>query len=93
MTKTENSELREVNKKLDKVISKIDKMEVILTGNGTRGHEQRIEDMEQWIKSRPQECPAKPLSKGDVIKRRILEVTIMSLIITTAMTVIQWIVE
>jgi len=93
MTRTENAELKELNKKLDRVISKIDKMEVILTGNGTKGHEQRLEEVEEWIKTRPKECPAKPLSRGDIIKRRMLEVAIMSLIVSTAMTLIQLIMQ
>ena len=75
------TELREIKRDIKETQLDVKGIKTILLGNGSKGHEQRIEDIEGWKKGMPDKCPAEPLSKSDVIKRRLLEVSIMGLII------------
>lgn len=54
----------------------------VVLGNGSKGHEQRIEQIENWKHLRPTECPV-VVKNSDIYKRRGLEIAIMSLIIGT----------
>ena len=74
---------KEQIKLLNKINVNVEIIKKQLEGNGVKGVFGRLDDLEEWKKTRPVECPAKPLSKGDVIKRRSLEVTIMALIISS----------
>lgn len=66
-----DDELKTINSKLDGLLTKIIKIETILLGKGSKGHEQRITDLEKFHKT----------TKNDKIKRRMLEVSIMGLIV------------
>ena len=62
----------------DRLLMRVD---IGLNGNGQKGLIKRVDDLEEWKDKRPQECPAKPLSQADIIKRRALEVAIIGLIL------------
>lgn len=62
----------EHNKKLDENDELTKKLSVIVTGNGGKGHEQRIEELEN---------KHKPIDQKTIIARRSLEVAIMGAIL------------
>ncbi len=57
------------------------RLDVGINGNGGKGLNGRVDDLEDWKDTRPRECPAKPLSQSDVMKRRALEVAVMGLLL------------
>ncbi len=75
-------DLRAIKLQLDKSMSRFDKLEVVVKGNGTVGHEQRLGALEAWQKTRPIDCPAKPLSKGERWKIRASEAAIIGVFIS-----------
>ena len=83
-------EIEPLRKDLKELSGDFRSMETIVSGNGSKGHEQRLDVLENWKTGRPAECPAKPLSKGDVMKRRVLEVSVMALVISVVQVVVIW---
>ena len=55
----------------DRLLMRVD---IGLNGNGGKGLNGRMDEMEDWAKKRPQECPAKPLDRATIIRQRALEV-------------------
>ena len=62
----------------DRLLMRVD---IGLNGNGSKGLIKRVDELEEWKGTRPQDCPAKPLSQADIIKRRALEVAIIGLVL------------
>ncbi len=60
------------------------RLDVGLNGNGGKGLNGRMDDMEDWKETRPQECPAKKPDRLVIIKQRALEVTILGLVLAGA---------
>jgi len=72
----------------DDLLIKIDKnvslLSQVVTGNGGRGHEQRITDTEEWQKHHPRNCPHE-LNGKQIIARRSLEVAVIGMIVSLMM--------
>ena len=66
------------------LLDRTKRIETILTGNGSKGHEQRLEDLETFRDEHPRECP--------LIKRRIPLGQIVALCIAGASLATTWIV-
>ena len=63
----------------DRLLMKID---IGLNGNGSKGLIKRVDELEEWKDKRPQDCPAKPLSQSDIMKRRAFEVALMAVLLS-----------
>ncbi len=57
------------------------RLDVGLNGNGAKGLDNRVEELEDWQKTRPRECPAKPLDRSTILRQRALEVGVLGLIL------------
>ena len=68
----------------DRLLMRVD---IGLNGNGGKGLNGRVDELEEWAKKRPQECPAKPLERGTIIRQRALEVSVIGLILVAAQLV------
>jgi len=72
----------------DDLLIKIDKnvslLSQVVTGNGGRGHEQRLGDIEEWKNHHPRDCPHL-LNGRQIVARRSLEVAIIGMIISLMM--------
>ena len=68
------------NKKLDINDDITKKLCVIVTGNGGKGHEQRLNDLEKQHK---------PIDQKTIIARRSLEVTIMGLVLSALLAALK----
>ena len=63
----------------DRLLMRVD---IGLNGNGSKGLIKRVDELEEWKGTRPQDCPAKPVSQADIIKRRLYEVALMALLLS-----------
>ena len=80
------------SERIDKNDDTTDKLRVIVTGNGSIGHEQRIGSLENWRAKRPQECPHM-ISKKQIYARRAVDAAIIGLILTAALFVLEkWVI-
>ena len=61
----------------DRLLMRVD---IGLNGNGGKGLNGRMDDIEDWAKKRPQECPAKKPSRAVILAQRGVEVGILALI-------------
>ena len=68
----------------DRLLMRVD---IGLNGNGGKGLNGRMEDLEEWAKKRPQECPAKKPSPAIILARRGVEVGALALIWAIAQTI------
>lgn len=74
MSPAENKTLREMNVRLAH-------LETAICGNGTKGLAERVAEHEDWIKSRPQDCPLIERKKG-AVARKAMEIGAIALVIT-----------
>ena len=88
LSETIKHETHPIRRDLEELKGEFRSIQTIVKGNGSKGHEQRLEEMERWKLSRPMECPAKPLSRSNVVKRRMLEVSVMALFLSAAQIII-----
>ena len=73
-------ELRLIKSDVSDVKEGVSKLQVTVLGNGGKGHEQRIDDLEDWVDGRPKECPAH-ISRSDIYKRRGVEVAVLGIVL------------
>jgi len=65
----------------DRTLMRVD---IGLNGNGGKGLVGRVDELEEWAKKRPQECPAKKPSRAIIITQRAAELAAIGLIWTIA---------
>ena len=58
------------------------RLDVGINGNGAKGLDGRVEELEDWQKTRPQLCPGIKPDRATVLKQRVLDVTVLGLILT-----------
>ena len=63
------------------------RLDVGLNGNGGKGLHDRVDDIEEWTKKRPQECPAQKPSPAIILARRGVEVGVLALVWAIAQTI------
>lgn len=76
-----NQRLETLDSKLDRNLGAVNKLETTVTGNGGKGHEQRIEDLESWQQSRPRSCPLE-IKRKNIYARRALDAMVIGLVLT-----------
>lgn len=92
MAKTKYDEIKEelhsLNSKLAENNEETKKIRVVVTGNGSKGHEQRLEKLEEWTISRPKECPVQ-IKKKNILARRAVDAAIIGLVLTVVLWILQ----
>jgi len=76
-----HDDLEKLNNKMDVSNNATRTLQVIVTGNTGKGHEQRIENIEKWKASHPVVCPA-VVKQSNIMARRAVEVAVMAIVIT-----------
>ncbi len=59
------------------------RLDIGINGNGAKGLDGRVDDLEEWQKTRPQECPGIKPDRAIILRQRALEVTVMGLLLAT----------
>ena len=60
------------------------RLDIGINGNGAKGLTSRVDDLEDWKETRPQECPAKKPDRATIFKQRALEMSAVGLILAAA---------
>jgi len=92
MTKQESNALERIEKGVLKAIEErqsemagdLKGLKTTVCGNGGKGHEQRLNDLEEYVKNHPLECP--------LVKRKIPPGQLVALIIAGASLATTWVV-
>lgn len=79
----------ERDKLLQKIDKHLDRIDIQLNGNGTKGAFKRIDEIEGWKDSRPKVCPAQKPDKKTIVAMRSLEVAIISLVFGSVFKVLE----
>ncbi len=58
------------------------RLDIGINGNGAKGLNGRVDDLEDWQKTRPQECPGIKPDRATILRQRALEVAVLGLILT-----------
>ncbi len=60
------------------------RLDIGINGNGAKGLDGRVDDLEEWQKTRPQECPGIKPDRATIFKQRALEMSAVGLILAAA---------
>ena len=58
------------------------RLDMGVNGNGTKGLNGRVDDLEDWKETRPRECPSQKPDRSTILKQRTVEMMALGLILT-----------